>query len=262
MDAPRPDRRHLAVNRTFRPIARSGLGDSRTPGLAPSSLRPGRWGPTGRPRVNLARLAFSASAKIGAWEGLWRARRECEGDKPARQTADIYRQHLQRIFLLDPIEAWTPAFAPLKRLTHSPKHHLVDPALAARLVGVGKTGLLRGQGNRVHAATGTWLGALFESLAAQSVRVYAEAADAHVGHLRTKNTDHEIDLIVETADRSTVGIEVKLTDTIRPADVEHLNWLGEQLGDRLGDRMIIYTGKHAYRRPDGIAVVPLALLGP
>ncbi|MFZ1411668.1 MAG: DUF4143 domain-containing protein, partial [Micropruina sp.] len=67
-----------------------------------------------------------------------------EGDKPARQTADIYRQHLQRIFLLDPIEAWTPAFAPLKRLTHAPKHHLVDPALAARLVGVGKTGLLRG----------------------------------------------------------------------------------------------------------------------
>ena len=46
-----------------------------------------------------------------------------QGDKPARQTADIYRQHLQRIFLLDPIEAWTPAFAPLKRLTHSPKHH-------------------------------------------------------------------------------------------------------------------------------------------
>ena len=94
------------------------------------------------------------------------------------------------------------------------------------------------------------------------VRVYAEAADARIGHLRTKNTHHEIDLIVEAADRSTIAIEVKLTDTIRPADVEHMNWLGEQLGDRLVDRMIIYTGKHAYRRPDGIAVVPLALLGP
>ena len=54
------------------------------------------------------------------------------------------------------------------------------------------------------------------------MRVYAEAADARIGHLRTKNTDHEIDLIVEAADRSTVAIEVKLTDTIRPADVEHL----------------------------------------
>ena len=58
-----------------------------------------------------------------------------EGDKPARQIADIFRQHLQRIFLFDPIKAWTPAFARLKRLSHSPKHHLVDPALAARLVG-------------------------------------------------------------------------------------------------------------------------------
>ena len=91
-----------------------------------------------------------------------------------------------------------------------------------RLVDVGKAGLLRGQGSRVHAATGTWLGALVESLAAQSVRVYAEATDARAGHLRTKNTDHEIDLIVEAADRSTVAIEVKLTDAIRPADVEHL----------------------------------------
>ncbi|MBK8459496.1 MAG: DUF4143 domain-containing protein, partial [Micropruina sp.] len=105
-------------------------------------------------------------------------------------------------------------------------------------------------------------GALFESLAAQSVRVYAEAAGARVGHLRTKNTDHEIDLIVEADDRSTVAIEVKLSDTIRPADIEHLNWLGQQLGDRLVERIIIYTGKLAYRRPDGIAVVPLALLGP
>ncbi|MFZ1410674.1 MAG: hypothetical protein WAS07_04395, partial [Micropruina sp.] len=82
------------------------------------------------------------------------------------------------------------------------------------------------------------------------------------GHLRTKNTDHEIDLIVEADDRSTVAIEVKLSDTIRPADIEHLNWLGQQLGDRLVERIIIYTGKLAYRRPDGIAVVPLALLGP
>ena len=215
-----------------------------------------------RPAALRAWLAAYAAATDAAYATILAAATPGEGGKPARQTADIYRQHLQRIFLLDPIEAWTPAFAPLKRLTHAPKHHLVDPALAARLVGVGKAGRLRGQGNRVHAATGTWLGALFESLAAQSVRVYAEAADARIGHLRTKNTDHEIDLIVEAPDRSTVAIEVKLTDTIRPADVEHLNWLNQQLGDRLIDRMILYTGRHAYRRPDGIAVVPLALLGP
>ncbi len=113
-----------------------------------------------RPAALRAWLAAyaAATATDAAFATILAAATPGEGDKPARQTADIYRQHLQRIFLLDPIEAWTPAFAPLKRLTHSPKHHLVDPALAARLVGVGKAGLLRGQGNRVHAATGTWLG--------------------------------------------------------------------------------------------------------
>lgn len=185
-----------------------------------------------------------------------------ESNKPPRTTVDAYREHLMRIFVLDPIPAWIPVFNPLKRLTHSPKHHLVDPALAARLVGVGRAALLEGRGNRVSASTGTWLGALFESLAAQSVRIYAEAASARVGHLRTMATDHEIDLIVERDDRRIVALDIKLSETVRDSDVRHLNWLHGQLGDRLADRVLITTGSNAYRRPDGVAVVPLALLGP
>lgn len=185
-----------------------------------------------------------------------------EDNKPSRNTVDGYRNHLARVFLLDPVPAWLPAFSPLKRLTKAPKHHLVDPALAARLVGVGKAGLLAGDGTRVAAATGTWLGALFESLAAQSVRIYAEASFARVGHLRTRETDHEIDLIVEGEDRRVVAIEVKLSEGVSDRDVRHLNWLQAQIGDSLADRVVITTGAHAYRRPDGVAVVPLALLGP
>ena len=160
------------------------------------------------------------------------------------------------------MEAWIPSFAPLKRLTYAPKHHLVDPALAARLVGIDKTGLLRGDGNRISTATGTWLGALFESLVTQSVRVYASAATARVGHLRTKNGDREIDLIVEGENRSCIAIEAKLSNTVDGHDVQHLNWLHRQIGDRLVDRIVVYTGRFAYRRPDGVAAVPLALLGP
>ncbi|MBN9611680.1 MAG: AAA family ATPase [Actinobacteria bacterium 69-20] len=183
-------------------------------------------------------------------------------DKPARSTVDIYREHLLRMFVLDPVEAWTPAFAPLKRLTYSPKHHLVDPALAARVVGVGASGLLVGEGETASPSTGTWLGALFESLAVQSVRVYADAMGARVGHLRTKSGDHEVDIIVERDDARCVAFEVKLADTVRDDDVRHLRWLRAQLGERLIDAAVLHTGRHAYRRPDGIAVVPLALLGP
>jgi predicted AAA+ superfamily ATPase len=204
----------------------------------------------------------AATATDASYSTILDAATAGEDDKPARATADSYREHLQRIFVLDPIPAWIPTFNTLKRLTHAPKHHLVDPAIAARLVGMGKTGLLRGEGSRVSAQTGTWLGALFESLAAQSVRVYAGATDAEVGHLRTKNTDHEVDLIVEGEDRQVVAVEVKLAATITDKDVRHLNWLHDQIGDRLVDRVIITTGEFAYRRPDGVAVVPLALLGP
>ncbi len=103
---------------------------------------------------------------------------------------------------------------------------------------------------------------MFESLVAQSVRVYASAAWARVGHLRTKETDREIDLIVEGENRQVVAIEIKLSQTVDDKDVRHLNWLHDQIGDRLADRVVITTGEHAFRRPDGVAVVPLALLGP
>lgn len=204
----------------------------------------------------------AATATNASYTTILDAATPGEGDKPARQTAGAYREHLQRIFVLDPLEAWIPTFAPLKRLTYTPKHHLVDPAIAARLVGVDKAGLLRGEGNRVSAATGTWLGALFESLVTQSVRVYADAAAARVGHLRTKNGNHEVDLIVEGDIRSCIAIEAKLTSTVDDHDVRHLNWLHRQIGDRLVDRIVVYTGRFAYRRGDGVAVVPLALLGP
>jgi len=187
-----------------------------------------------------------------------------ESNKPASATIIGYRDQLTRLFLLDPLEAWTPTFSPLNRLTKTPKHHLVDPALAARIVGVGASGLLQGGGVRVTSRppTATWLGALFESLVVQSVRVYAQAVRASVGHLRTQNTQQEIDLILEGRDRNLVAIEIKASGSVTDHDVRHLNWLKAQLGDRVVDRICINAGPHAYRRPDGVAVIPFALLGP
>jgi len=133
-----------------------------------------------------------------------------------------------------------------------------DPALVA----VDERALLSGDGPDAFARDGTYLGALFESLAVLGVRVFAQAAEARVAHFRTRGGDREIDIIVERDDGRVVAIEVKLSETVADDDVTHLRWLGEQLGDDLLDAVVVTTGKHAYRRPDGIAVVPLALLGP
>lgn len=108
---------------------------------------------------------------------------------------------------------------------------------------------------------GTLLGALFESLVTLCVRVYAQAAEARVAHLRTWSGDREIDLIVEQGQKI-LAIEVKLGQMPDERDVRDLRWLRDELGDALVDAIVITTGHAAYRRADGIAVVPAALLGP
>lgn len=91
---------------------------------------------------------------------------------------------------------------------------------------------------------------------------------SHVGgsaagrtHVR-QGGEREVDLIVESEDRRVVALEVKLTGAVRDHDVVHLRWLADHLGDELLDAAVITTGSQAYRRPDGIAVIPAALLGP
>jgi predicted AAA+ superfamily ATPase len=106
------------------------------------------------------------------------------------------------------------------------------------------------------------LGHLFESLVTLCVRVPAQAAEAEISHLRTRNGDHEVDLVVVRDDGLVLAIEVKLANTVEDRDVRHLRWLAEHLGDALLDAIVINTGPSAYRRPDGIGVLPLGLLAP
>ncbi len=81
-------------------------------------------------------------------------------------------------------------------------------------------------------------------------------------HLRERNGNHEVDFVVVGDDGRIVAIEVKLARTVDDADTVHLRWLGDRVGDVLADAVVITTGRYAYRRPDGVAVVPAALLGP
>lgn len=95
-----------------------------------------------------------------------------------------------------------------------------------------------------------------------SVRVYAQAAEATVKHFRTHRGDHEADLIVERDDGRVFALEVKLGQVPDADAIRNLRWLSGKLGEDLLDAMVVTTGPQAYRRPDGIAVVPAAPLGP
>jgi predicted AAA+ superfamily ATPase len=203
--------------------------------------------------------AVSSTASL---ESIRDAATPVGADRPAKTTVLRWMDALQRLWLIEPIPAWAPTRNALSRLALAPRHQMADPAFAARLRGATVGTLLDAMPAGATAPRdATLLGALFESLATLSIQVAAQVQESRVGHFRTRNGDHEIDLIVERADGRVVAIEVKLTATPTDHDVRHLHWLRERIGDDLLDAAVITTGPEAYRRRDGIAVIPAALLG-
>ena len=205
----------------------------------------------------------AATATTTGFERIRDAATSDEGAKPARSSTMPYRDALERLWILDPLPAWLSTRNRLSRLATPVKHHLADPALAARLLRVGPEALLAAEpGGIAVPRDGTLLGALFESLVTLDLRVYAQACEAATSHLRTRAGEHEVDLIIERDDGRVLAVEVKLVADPGPRDLQHLHWLRGQLQDDLLDAVVVTTGRHAYRRPDGIAVVPAALIGP
>jgi uncharacterized protein len=202
----------------------------------------------------------SATATTTSFEKLRGAATAGHTSKPSKTTVLPYREILQRLFVLDPVPGWRPR-AHLGELGTAAKHHLADPALAAVLVHASRDALLAGDSpGPVRPKDGAFLGALFESLVTLSVRVYAQAAGARVHHFRTHRGDHEVDLVVEGRNGKVIAIEAKLAADASGDAVRHLEWFGERFGDDVVDRLVVTTGPEAYRRADGIAVIPAALL--
>lgn len=208
------------------------------------------------------RAYAAATASTASYTEILDAATAGMSEKPTRATTASYRDALQQLWLLDPLPAWAPVGGEFARLGQAPSHHLADPALAARLLGLTRESLLDGGGKPLGPRHGTMLGRLFESLVTLSVRVLAQRAEATVAHLRTRNGDHEIDLMLTDQEGKVLAIEVKLGGTVSDHDLRHLKWLSGTRAPRVIDRIVITTGPIAYRRPDGIAIVPLALLGP
>ena len=207
--------------------------------------------------------AYAAAVSTTAsYESIRDAATAGEHSKPARTTTTGYRDTLEAMWVLEPLSAWLPKGSHLSRLKQSPKHHLADTALAARLLGLTRETLLGRQApTGSQRSSRTLLGHLFESLVTRDLRVYAQSNDARVRHLRSWNDTREVDLIV-VHDRGVVAVEVKLATEARSRDTQHLRWLRDRLGPALLDAVVVTTGRRAYRDDDGIAIVPAALLGP
>lgn len=204
----------------------------------------------------------AATSTTASFEKIRAAASGDDGEQPSKDAARPYRTVLESLWLLDPVPAWQPTRRHLSRLSAASKHHLADPALAARLLGATRDGLLEGENlGPPLPRDGTLLGALFESLVTLCVRVYAQRAEAQTRHFRTFSGEREVDLVVEAPNNRVVAIEVKMKRTIKDGDVSPLKWLQSKIGDEMLDAIVITAGDSAYRRADGIGVIPAALLG-
>jgi predicted AAA+ superfamily ATPase len=176
------------------------------------------------------------------------------GDTLTRFAAEPYLEALRRLMVVDEVEAWNAALRSRARLMSTPKRHLVDPSLAATLMDCDPERLL-GDLNT--------LGFLFESLATRDVRVYAQANDASVFYYRERGGELEVDLVVERRDGAWLGIEVKLGGSLIDRAAAALLHLSETRAAAPAAALVVLTAtEYAYRRDDGVLVVPLGLLGP
>lgn len=203
----------------------------------------------------------ASTAQTTTYSKIGMASTPGENAIPARSSTLMYRDVLSDLYLLDQVPAWAAGHNYLARVSQAPKHFLADTALITRLLDLNETGLLSPASTAPSGGDGFIVGRLFEALVVLSMKVYAQANEATVSHFRTYDGSREVDLLVHRGNAETVAFEVKLSKIPGDDDVRHLLWLKEKLGDRLTDMAVITTGTHAYRRTDGVAVIPFALLG-
>ena len=86
----------------------------------------------------------AATATTASYEKIRDAATGGVAEKPAKTTTGPYRDFLSSLWILDPLPPWIPSGNLPNRLAQAPKHHLADPALAVRALGLDADSLIRG----------------------------------------------------------------------------------------------------------------------
>lgn len=180
-----------------------------------------------------------------------------EGSSFSLSTARSYLAALENTFAIEEMPAWNPNLRSKTAVRSSSTRYFADPSIATAALGLGPQDLLGDLRS---------FGFLFETLAVRDLRVYADALKGSVYHYRDKN-GLECDAVVHLRNGSYGLVEIKLGGD--PFFVEegarNLNLLAEKIDtSRMkapSFRMVLVgAGRYAYRRPDGIYVVPIGCL--
>lgn len=207
---------------------------------------------------NLRRLLHSLARNVGTSAKVTALAKDVGGAEGpiARATVDGYLDSLSRLRLIENSPAWAPHMRSATPLQSSPTRYFVDPSIAIAALGQGPAQLL-GDLN----ATGFF----FENLVVRDVRVYAQKLGGRVQHWRDQN-QNEVDVVVTLPDGRWGALEVKLnpadTDKAAAALLSFSEKVDQsKVGPPTALGVVTSTG-FAYRRPDGVTVLPIGTLGP
>ena len=204
------------------------------------------------------RLMQSLARNVANHVGVDKLARETEGQTPLnRGTVKAYMETLSRLFVVEDLPAWKVHLRSRGHLLKAPKRHFVDPSLAPAALGVGPRRYLEDMNA---------FGFLFESMAVRDLRIYAQAHDASVYYYRDYG-GLEVDAVIEARDGRWIAAEVKLggaqaIDQAAAALLKLRDRVTERRATSLARLLVISGGRYSYVRPDGVTVVPLAVLGP
>ena len=170
------------------------------------------------------------------------------------KTVASYMNALRRIFVIEDLPPWGPDMRSKAALRSSPKRHFADPSIAANLLRVFPEGLMKDFNT---------FGLLFESLCIRDLRVYAQANDGEVYHYRDKD-GLEIDAVVALHDGRWGAFEIKIGAGSADKAAENLLKLRNKVNtEKIGEpsfMAVLTASAYAYRRGDGILVVPIGCL--
>ena len=173
-----------------------------------------------------------------------------------QETVAGYISALKKIFVVEDMPAWNPNLRSKSAIRTSDTRYFVDASIAAAALGIGPNDLI----NDLNT-----MGFLFETMCVRDLRVYAEALGGSVYHFRNK-AGLECDAVVHLRNGSYGLIEIKLGgEKLIREGVETLTSLTESIDtSKMKEpafRMILTVAdQYAYRREDGICIVPVGCL--
>jgi predicted AAA+ superfamily ATPase len=170
------------------------------------------------------------------------------------KTLSSYLNALRRLYVVEDVPAWQPSLRSKTAIRTANKRQFVDPSIAIAALRTNAKGILRDFET---------FGFLFESLCTRDLRIYSQVIDGGVFHYRDKS-ELESDIIVKLNDGRWAPVEVKMGNKQIEEAAANLIKLSKKVDAEKMNKpsflMVLTGGQVAYRRADGVLVVPIGCL--